>query len=261
MDFIKEEKLGLEKLNNQGCLMKIIEYNSARDIVVEFQDEYKKHLHVRWSHFLDGSIRNPYFPSVYGVGILGEKYQSRVNKKKTKEYFAWKGILERCYDKKYKEKYPTYENVTCCKEWLLYENFYEWLHGQENFEKWINGKRWGIDKDIIFKHNKVYSPDTCCLVPDNINKLFTKADALRGNYPIGVHWHKANNCFCAQVCNPITNEKEIYLHYYNINDTFCKYKERKEEIIKQVAEIEYNKGNIIKKCYDAMTNYQVEITD
>lgn len=35
----------------------------------------------------------------------------------------------------------------------------------------------------------------------------------------------------------------------------------KEDIIKRVAQIEYNKGNITKSCYDAMLNYEVEITD
>ena len=35
----------------------------------------------------------------------------------------------------------------------------------------------------------------------------------------------------------------------------------KEDLIKQVAEIEYAKGNITKQCYNAMMNYEVEITD
>ena len=32
----------------------------------------------------------------------------------------------------------------------------------------------GIDKDILVKGNKVYSPNTCCLVPKNVNNLFIK---------------------------------------------------------------------------------------
>lgn len=35
------DRLGQEKLNNQGSLMKIVEYNNSSDIVVEFQDDYK----------------------------------------------------------------------------------------------------------------------------------------------------------------------------------------------------------------------------
>jgi hypothetical protein len=65
-----------------------------------------------------------------------------------------------------------YKNVSCCKEWFLYDNFYEWLHKQENFEIWKNMPRSALDKDILVKGNKVYGPDTCCLVPNYVNSLF-----------------------------------------------------------------------------------------
>ena len=32
--------IGEEKYNYQGCLMKIIEYNNANNLIVEFQDEH-----------------------------------------------------------------------------------------------------------------------------------------------------------------------------------------------------------------------------
>ncbi len=44
----KKKRIGLEKYNNQNCLMKIIEYNNAIDIVVEFQDKYKAKVHARY---------------------------------------------------------------------------------------------------------------------------------------------------------------------------------------------------------------------
>ena len=47
----------------------------------------------------------------------------------------------------------------------------------------------------------------------------------------------------------------------NLEEVANAYKEYKEKIIKQVAQDEYNKGNIIKECYDAMMKYEVEITD
>ena len=43
--------------------------------------------------------------------------------------------------------------------------------------------------------------------------------------------------------------------------SFQLYKIRKENTIKQVAKEEYDKGNITKRCYDAMMKYKVEITD
>lgn len=253
-------RLGEERLNNQGSLMKIVEYKNSSDMVVEFQDDYRAKVNTQYSHFSRGQIKNPYHPSICGVGMIGEKYPISVNSKHTKEYNAWVGIIERCYSEKWKMKRPTYENVTCCKEWLLYENFYEWLHSQPNFEKWYNGKRWAIDKDILNKGNKVYSPETCCLVSLGVNSLFTKCDKIRGDLPIGVS--RDGKKFRAYCTNPFTKEFE-YLGKFDTSEKafYLGYKPRKEIIIKQVAEFEYNEGNISKECYDTMMNYIVEITD
>lgn len=257
----KIERLGTENHNNQGCLMKIIEYNSSTDIVIEFQDEYKTRVKSAWKEFSNGGIKNPYYPEVYGVGMVGNKYPTTLNNKQTKDYEAWCNMLQRCFDIKIKNKkrYLTYQDVTCCDEWLLFNNFYEWLHSQNNYDKWLNGDKWAIDKDILIKENKIYSPDTCCLVPQNVNGLFLKHNAARGNLPIGVSKH--GNGYQARCRNPIIN-KEVYIGMCSTPfNTFLLYKKYKEDLIKKVAETEFNNGNITEQCYNAMMNYQVEITD
>lgn len=260
MDNLSYKRLGTELINNQGCLMKCIEYNTNKDIVVEFQDEYKHKVHTSWYKFQTGSVKNAYFPDVYDVGSIGNKYPSKENGHNTKEYITWRSVLKRCFDNNLKEKCPTYKDVICCKEWLLFENFYEWLHSQENFEKWKVLDRSAIDKDIIVKGNKIYSPDTCCLVPDYVNLIFTKNQERRGKYPIGVCYHKSSNSFHAVLTN---NTRTQSLKYYKTPEEafYFGYKPAKEAYIKQVAQEEYGKGNITKKCYEAMINYQVEIAD
>lgn len=258
-----KERLGEEKYNKQGCLMKIIEYNSATDIIVEFQDEYKAKVHTQYSSFKRNKIKNPYHPSVYGVGITGNKYPTWVigENKHTKEYGIWMNMLIRCFDDKTKTKYPTYKDVTCCKEWLLFDNFYEWLHNQENFDKWHDNDKWHLDKDILVKGNKLYSPYTCCLVPEIVNKIFLKNDVDRGDLPIGVTRDSKSYGFIARCMNPITG-KRYYLGYYTIKEkAFLSYKKYKEDLIKQIAQIEYDKKNITEECYNAMLNYKVEIND
>lgn len=254
-----KNRIGEEKYNNQGCLMEIIGYNNSDDITIEFKDEYKFKTNTQYSHFIKGQVKNPYHKSVFDIGIIGYKYPVSLNNKTTKEYNAWSGVLRRCFDNKIQDKRCTYKNVTCCDEWLLYENFYEWLHSQENFDKWYDGNRWAVDKDILIKGNKIYSPSTCCLVPININSLFIKSNANRGDLPIGVL--KKHNLFVARCNSPFTNKREHLGIYNTPEEAFKAYKKRKEEIIEEVAEIEYAKGNITKKCYDAMIKYEVEITD
>ena len=46
MELIMRRHLQEEKYNNQGCLMKIVEYNKSNDIIVEFQDEHKTRVHT-----------------------------------------------------------------------------------------------------------------------------------------------------------------------------------------------------------------------
>lgn len=261
---IDKERLYKTVYNKQGYIMKCIVYNRNDDIVVEFQDEFKATCNTNWNHFIKGKVKNPFAKTVQGVGIIGIKYPTTINYISLKEYKVWSSMLKRCFNLKTKEKHPTYKDVTCCKEWLYYPNFYEWLHSQENFEKWLNSDRWAVDKDILVKGNKIYSPETCCLVPPNVNNLFIKQNVCRGDLPIGVKHTKNKNGYMATIiygkCN--NNQKTTAYSYPTPEEAFyLGYKPTKEAYIKRVAQEEYELGNITKTCYEAMMNYQVEITD
>ena len=113
-----------------------------------------------------------------------------------------------------------------------------------------------LDKDIIKKGNKVYSPNTCVFVPHSINTLFVKSNKVRGEYYIGVY--KNGNKFEAQLSKG--NGKQIPLGLYDTpEEAFLTYKQAKEAYIKEVAE-EY-KGKIDPRAYEALMKYEVEITD
>jgi hypothetical protein len=194
---------------------------------------------------MTGNIKNPYYPSVYNIGMIGDKYCST-----TKEYGAWNRMLRRCFDNDTKNTHHTYDDVTCCSEWLLYDNFYEWLHSQENFDKWYNGKKWDLDKDILNKGNKIYAPENCCLVPSRVNCLF-RGSSKKDDLPIGVQKHRKKYR---------VNSTKFPARNTTI-EAFQDYKQYKENLIKQVAREEYENGNITKQCYEAMMRYEVEITD
>ena len=239
--------------------MMIVVYNEQTDIIVEFQDEHKARVHTSYGNFQRGLVKNPYLPSVYGIGVIGIKYPVSIKSIRTKEYCVWHSLIKRCYDQKTRERQPSYKIASICNEWLLFENFADWLCSQPNYDKWLNSERWALDKDILVKRNKVYSPKTCCLVPQNVNCLFLKRESQRGNYLIGVRY--SSDGFMASCHNPFTNKNEIIGCYSTSEKAFAAYKNYKKDIIKRVAEIEYNKGNITKQCYEAMINYVVEIDD
>lgn len=94
--------------------------------------------------------------------------------KKITAYVTWFNMLQRCY--KNGEKNQTYKDCIVCNEWLRFSNFKQWF--EEN-----NVEGYAIDKDILFRDNKVYSPQTCCFVPQEINSLLTRRQNYRGRYP------------------------------------------------------------------------------
>ena len=160
----------------------------------------------------------------------------------------------RCYDEKIKNKHPTYKECVVCGEWLLYDNFKKWC--DENYYQ-IDNERMQVDKDILFKRNKLYSPDTCCFVPDRINSLIIKSDSIRGKYPIGVSYKKNTGLYCASMKK---NNRNVWLGEYTTPEkAFSVYKIEKEKYIKEVAD-EY-RDKIPNKIYNALYNYEVEIDD
>lgn len=251
----KKDRLNETRVNNDGEEMRIIRYGGVMDIDVQFVKDGTIVEHKQYNNFKKGNIKNPMTPSVFGVGFMGiGKFKSRdENGKPTKCYNAWHNMLKRCYYFKYQEKNTTYENCTVCKEWWNFQVFAEWYY--EHYYEFGN-EQMALDKDILKKGNKIYSPETCIFVPSSINKLFTKRDKARGKYPIGVC--KMGNKFIAYLCKG--NGKQMPLGYFTSpNEAFLAYKRAKEEYIKEVAE-KY-KSQIPQKLYDALMNYEVEIDD
>ena len=255
----KLDRTGEVGYNNFGSEMVIVKYRNCHDVDVYFEEYNYVVESVYYSAFKNGEIKCPYEPRVYEHGCLGEgKYKVSENGEVTRCYKTWHHMLERCYSEKYKKKKPTYEDCKVCEELLNFQNFAKW--DSKNYYE-IEGETMCLDKDILVKHNKVYSPETCIYVPNTINVLFTKSDKIRGNTPIGVN--KQKNKFRAQcrVYDYKTNkkEREFLGHYETPEQAFEVYKEFKENYIKQVAD-EY-KDKIPQKLYDAMYNYEVEIND
>ena len=243
--------IGEEKYSKYGTLSKIIEQKSNY-IVIEFQDEYKTNLRTSYVNWKNNEFKNPYDKSVLNVACIG-KVKGTENGKVKKSYKTWYSMINRCYNKDFHNIEKTYKDCSVCNEWLCYENFEKWYN--ENYYE-IDGENMHLDKDIIIKGNKVYSPETCCFVPPRINKLFIKNDKIRGDLPIGVSHNRSRHNFLVQCC---TKTNRIKKYSKDKNEAFLFYKNIKEKYIKEVAD-EY-KDKIPQKLYEAMYNWKVEITD
>lgn len=98
----KINRTGETNVSNEGCAMKIVEYNSTLDIVIEFQDEHKYRVYTQYGCFKKGGCKNPFFTSVFGYGYLGIDKNGNVPKTRelkdgksmaTWEYNKWQAML------------------------------------------------------------------------------------------------------------------------------------------------------------------------
>ena len=85
---------------------KILKYNDAKDVEIQFLNTGFE-TSVYLGNIRNGRVKDPYAPSVYGVGILGTKYPITINGVKTKEYELWTHMLQRCYSDALKKRCPT----------------------------------------------------------------------------------------------------------------------------------------------------------
>ena len=232
---------------------KILKYNDSRNVEIQFINTGFEMV-ARLGDIKSGGVKDPYLPSVFGVGILGTKYPSTVNSVLTKGYTLWCNMLKRCYSDACKKKQPTYEGCEVSDNFKSYEYFYEWCNEQIGF----GIDNFQLDKDLLTKGNKVYSEDSCVFIPSEINKVLTKRTASRGKYLIGVSWDKTNKAFVARV-NKNKGMQE-HLGYFNTEiEAFNAYKTAKEAFVKEQAK--NWKSQIDDRAYKALMNYQVEITD
>jgi hypothetical protein len=195
---------------------------------------------------------------IYNTGYIGEgPYKIRINGKKTTSYIVWEQMIRRCYSSKQQESISkSYVDCEVCEEWHNYQNFAQWY--EENYYE-VPDQHMQVDKDILIKGNKIYSPDTCVIIPQYINTLFIRNNRKRGQYPVGVYYNKRAKKYEAMYK---INGKNKHIGYYtSVDDAFLAYKEYKEDHIKQIADEYFSNGYITEQVYNAMYAWEVESTD
>lgn len=173
--------------------------------------------------------------TVYGIGVSDLDYKAHkfINGVHSicAFYDTWKGMLRRCYDKKYQKKKPTYIGCSVCDDWLTFSKFKAWMISQD----W-KGKQ--LDKDILIKGNKVYSPQSCVFVSALTNSFTTERNSARGLHPLGVTFEKNSGKFVAQCRNPFSGKSEKLGRFFSDIEAHQAWKKRKHELACQLADLQ-----------------------
>lgn len=243
-----EGRVGETNTNKQGDTMTIVEYKNATNVKIMFTTG--EIIKCHYKEFKSGEIISHFYPSVCGIGILGK---TKITNRKRYDY--WCSMIKRCYDDKFHISNKTYKDCSVCEEWLYYPNFEKWY--ELNYYE-VDGEIMNIDKDILVKGNKIYSPETCIFTPKSINNLFITNITNRNDLPIGVSYNSNKTRYRA-LCRIGGRKTKIIGTYNTKEEAFYSYKYFKEKYIKEVADS--YKELIPDVLYNAMYNWEVNIND
>ena len=77
-----KNRIGERFLSNEGYWFTITEISDCKKYTVKFDEGFVLY-NVTYSNLVRGAVRNPYHPSVFGVGYFGAgKYGSKIEDKK-----------------------------------------------------------------------------------------------------------------------------------------------------------------------------------
>lgn len=179
----------------------------------------------------------------YGVRILDKKGVCN-----TKSYITWNSMLERCYSHNnyIRSQNHTYDNCKVCEEWHTYSNFEKWFN-----EHYKQGQQ--LDKDILFEGNKLYSPETCCFVPGEINTIMISKQTKKSNLPTGVT--KVKNGKYQVVVKNHGKPKRLGT-YDDIHEASEVYRTYKKNYLKETCQKYLENSEIDERIYNAILKHE-----
>ena len=168
----------------EGGSVTVIAIVDNADVTVKHNDLHGHIQVTQLGHLNNGYLKNPYHPSVQGIGYLGVgPYLPSITGKLTVEYEIWRTMLKRCYDANFHINNPTYIGCTVHSDWLNFQTFAQWYCKNPYCRQGYD-----LDKDILYYGNKIYGPGTCVLVPHEVNILFRDSSkkSVNRDLPTGV---------------------------------------------------------------------------
>jgi hypothetical protein len=169
----------------------------------------------------------------------------------------WGAIVSRCTAGGHAQRSrPTYKG--CVNEFEDFQHFADWATIQVGYAgQESSGKYWPIDKELLRKGNKIYSPEHCVFLPQEVNATLVNRKRSNTGLPLGVFYDPRYGTYCGR-CS--VEGKPVHCGTFGTAEAaFAAYKRFKEDRVKELAE--KWKDKISPKAYAALHAYRQEITD
>lgn len=156
-----------------GSTFVVTKINSSTDIKVK-SIESGFETSIATNQITRLNVRDPYAPAVQGVGFVGEgiytptEIKANGKSRKTAAYMKWAAMMERCYSDALHKRHPSYADCEVCEEWQDFQVFAEWFYENSPSDEYE------LDKDLIDRNNRVYSPDKCSFITREQNAAIAK---------------------------------------------------------------------------------------
>lgn len=243
-------KVGEKFLLNTGEVVEVIKYVGAvKGVTVRFEEGNT--VVCSSKELRAGYVKNPLRNSVLGKACIGEgAYDAR-----SLEYRHWMHMLQRVYLPELHIKHPNYSDAAICTDWHNFQNFAQWCQIADGFSKTCeDGRVFCLDRDLLYPNNKLYSPETCCFIPNCINVgLEGRKRSKTSGLPTGVFWHKATNGYIVSVSSG-SNQQHIGC-FRDLTQAKFEYNKAKTDILVELAQ-KY-RWQISEAAYQALNSVDI----
>lgn len=125
-------------------------------------------------------------------------------------YSKWRNMIKRCYDKKTQDRFPSYIGCEVSKKWSRFSAFKRWFLWYVEHYSLDKSKQKDLclDKDIINKGNKTYSPESCALVDHVTNNFSLSGGSKRASSDMRVSFRKDTLKYSVSIKSPITGRHQ-----------------------------------------------------
>ena len=247
---------GINTLNSLGIKLLIdkcggeqIILDQIRDAQLEglldrrVADSCKKRIRNVINSQNDGSY---YRVKICGVGFIPSTLKGKEHRR-IRAFISWKNMIRRIYNG-YGRFAKCYENCVICEEWLDYGVFKNWYENQRGC-----GLKYELDKDLL-GNGKLYSPETCCLLPRELNRMISDRKTKNRELPTGVK--RSGKRFFAQALIGTAEKTYIYLGNFDTQEEASNaYKAFRKKRIAETAQFYYDKGELDERAYNSLINF------
>jgi hypothetical protein len=153
------------------------------------------------------------------VYIGGKVFHTRLGQ-------LYRGMVERSTNNSYVQRNnKAYASCTMAEEWQDFNNFAFWAMSQKGYNQLdCKGAYFELDSDLFRQGNKLYSPSTCCFIPQEIN-VFIASKKDVGALPTGVSKSANKNKYVAKIG---IDGRQVHLGTYStLQQAVNVYKARK----------------------------------